>query len=475
MKYYIIILFVSISLFSCKNKSIDKGEYAYFGGEIINPTNDYVLLFNSEDESDTLYLDHDNRFLHKITNFKPGLYTFSHGGEFQWVLIEPKDSLLLRLNTIDFDESLVFTGSGARKNNYLIKTFLENEDDNQKFMHLCQMEPEKFERVLDSIRKLKLNELSEFLEEKEYSDLFKTIAKTSINYNYYANKEMYPFGYYGYSNLIHHKDLPIDFYNFRKEVDYNLEDLSDYYTYNKFLFSHFNNIALQEYYKTATHNVVFDNKSVVYNLEKLELMDSLITSSLIKNNLLKYTTRDFITVSQDSLETQEILSSFIKKSTSEKDKAYINELAFSLKNLKRGKQLPNVALIDYNDIEVSIDTLIKRPTVIYFWSTSLPLLLRNSHYKVSQLKAKYPNIDFIGININDDDKSHWKSTLTLYKFPITNEYQFKDPNEALNALAISSVNKSILIDKDSKIINSNVLLFSSEFEEQLEHLTHKKH
>jgi hypothetical protein len=475
MKYYIIILFVSISLFSCKNKSIDKGEYAYFGGEIINPTNDYVLLFNSEDESDTLYLDHDNRFLHKITSFKPGLYTFSHGGEFQWVLIEPKDSLLLRLNTIDFDESLVFTGNGARKNNYLIKTFLENEDDNQKFMHLCQMEPEKFERVLDSIRKLKLNELSEFLEEKEYSDLFKTIAKTSINYNYYANKEMYPFGYYGYNNLIHHKDLPTDFYNFRKEVDYNLEDLSDYYTYNKFLFSHFNNIALQEYYKTATHNVVFDNKSVVYNLEKLELMDSLITSSLIKNNLLKYTTRDFITVSQDSLETQEMLSSFIKKSTSEKDKAYINELAFSLKNLKRGKQLPNVALIDYNDIEVSIDTLIKRPTVIYFWSTSLPLLLRNSHYKVSQLKAKYPNIDFIGININDDDKSHWKSTLTLYKFPITNEYQFKDPNEALNALAISSVNKSILIDKDSKIINSNVLLFSSEFEEQLEHLTHKKH
>ena len=75
------------------------------------------------DKVDTLLLDKNNRFIHKISNFTSGLYAFSHGGEYQWVLLEPKDSLLLRLNTIDFDESLVFTGKGARKNNYLIKNF----------------------------------------------------------------------------------------------------------------------------------------------------------------------------------------------------------------------------------------------------------------------------------------------------------------------------------------------------------------
>ena len=474
MKFYVTVLLVATIVFGCQNSTRDNEDSVFFGGEIINPSNDYVLLYNPKDEVDTLFLDHNNRFLRKLSNFQPGLYTFVHGGEYQWILLEPKDSLLIRLNTIDFDESLVFTGNGARKNNYLIKTFLENESENQKFRVLCQMEPEKFEDVLDSIRKSKLDELKGFLSQKQYSDLFKSIAETSINYNYYANKEIYPFGYYGYGNLIHYKDLPEDFYDFRKDVDYNLVGLREFYTYNKFLYSHFNNLALQKFYKTATHEDHFDNKSIVYNLEKLNLIDSLVSNEIIKNNLLKFTTRDFISTSDDSLATQQMLASFLTKCSSEKDKEMINSLAFSAKGLKRGKLLPDVTLVDYHSNNVSLDSIINRPTVLYFWSSSLPMLMKNSHYKVSQLKTKFPNIDFIGININDDDPDHWKKILHENDFPVEKEYQFKDPNEAQEALVISSVNRSILISKNSKIINPNALIFTSEFEEQLKLLVHYK-
>lgn len=472
MRLYSAILLLLTTILSCKNNTGENVDFAYFGGEIINPSNDYVLLYNPKDEVDTLYLDRNNRFISKIPDFQSGLYTFVHGGEYQWILLESKDSLLVRLNTIDFDESMVFTGNGARKNNYLIKTFLENEADNQKFRQLCQMEPEMFEHVLDSIRNSKQVELNEFLSQKEYSDLFKTIAETSINYNYFANKEMYPFGYYGYGNLIHFKDLPDDFYDFRKDIDYNLEDLSEFYTYNKFLFSHFNNLALQKFYKIKTHNDLFNSRSVIYNLEKLNLIDSLVTSEMIKNNLLKLTTRDFISTSEDSLETQQMLTSFLQKSSSEKDKENINSFAYSIKGLKRGNTLPKIKLVDYTDKEISLDSIITKPTVIYFWSSTFPLLMRNSHYKVKQLKTKFPNVDFIGININDDDNLHWKNILNKYDFSIVNEYQFKDPNEAQEALAINSVNKSILISKDFKIINSNALIFTSEFEEELKQLVH---
>ena len=470
MKLYSIVLLAFTALLSCKNNTNDPGNYAYIGAEIINPSNDYVLLFNPKDIVDTLYLDSNNRFVHKITNFESGLYTFTHGGEFQWILLEPNDSLLVRINTIDFDESLVFTGIGARKNNYLIKTFLENEAENQKFRELCQLEPENFEHVLDSIRKNKLEDLYEFLDQKEYSELFKTIAETSINYNYYANKELYPFGYFGYGNLIHFKDLPNDFYDFRENIDYNLEDLREFYTYNKFLYSHINNLALQKFYITATHDDIFDSKSVIYNLEKLNLIDSLVSSEMIKNNLLKYTTRDFISTCEDSSEIQQMLTSFIQKSSSPIDKDIINDLAFSIKGLKRGNKLPYLRLVDYNDKEFALDSIITKPTVIYFWSSTFPLQMRNSHYKVKQLKAKYRNIDFIGININDDDITHWKEILNKYSFPVTNEYQFTTPLEAQEALAINSVNKSILVGKDSKIINSNVLIFTSEFEDELKKL-----
>lgn len=467
MRLYFAALIALFTLFGCKNQIKESDNYAYIGGEIINPSNDYVLLFNPRDEVDTLFLDNDNRFLRKISDFESGLYTFVHGGEFQWILIEPKDSLMVRLNTTDFDESIVFTGNGARKNNYLIKTFLENESENQKFRELCQLEPEDFEIILDSIRKTKQDDLEDFLKQKEYSDLFKTIAETSINYNYYANKEIYPFGYYGYGNLIHFKDLPEDFYDFRKEVDYNINALSEFYTYNKFLYSHFNNLALQKFYKTATHEDIFDNKSLVYNLEKLNLIDSLVSSELIKNNLLKFTTRDFISTSDDSSEIQEMLTSYQQKSSSEKDKVAMNELVYSIKGLKRGNKLPVVKLVDYNDQDINLDSIISKPTVIYFWSSALPLLMRNSHIKVSQLKVKFPNIDFIGININDDDKEHWKSVMENHNFTLSKEYQFKDLKESMEALAINSVNKSIFVDKNAIIIDSNVMIFTSEFEDLL--------
>ncbi len=475
MRLYPTVLLLLTTLLSCKNSTKESGDYAFFGGEIINPSNDYVLLYDTRDDVDTLYLDRNNRFLKKISNFEAGLYTFVHGGEFQWILLEPKDSILLRLNTIDFDESLVFTGRGAKKNNYLIKTFLENEDENQQFRHLCQMEPEKFEQFMDSIRRNKLDELNEFLSQKEYSDLFKTIAKTSINYNYYANKEMYPFGYYGYGNLIHFKDLPDGFYDFRKDIDYNLEALSEFYTYNKFLYSHFNNLALRKFYETATHNDMFDSRSVIFNLEKLTLIDSLVSNEMIKNNLLKFTTRDFISTCDDSLEIQEMLISFLQKTSNDKDKDIINGLAYSVKGLKRGNKLPSIPLVDYDDKTVSIDSIIKKPTVIYFWSSTLPLHMRNCNIKVLQLKDKFPNIDFIGININDDDNTHWKNIIDQHNFPVSQEYQFRDPNEAQEALAINSVNKSILVDKNSKIINANALLFTSEFEVELKELNHNKH
>ncbi|MGM5471089.1 TlpA family protein disulfide reductase [Flavobacteriaceae bacterium LMO-SS05] len=473
MRFFAAFLLLLTTL-NCKHNTGEHDDYAFLGGQIINPSNDYVLLYNPKDEVDTLYLDHNNRFLRKLSNFESGLYTFVHGGEFQWILLEPKDSLLLRLNTIDFDESLVFTGNGARKNNYLIKTFLENEADNYKFRKWCQLEPEKFEQVLDSVRTIKLDEFHTFLSQKEYSELFKTIAKTSINYNYYASKEMYPFGYYGYGNLIHYKDLPDGFYDFRKDIDYNIEALSDFYTYNKFLYSHFNNLALQKFYKTATHQDIFNSKSVIYNLEKLNLIDSLVSSKMIKNNLLKFTTRDFISSSKDSLETKQVLNSFLQKTSSEKDKEIINSLVYSIKGLKQGNKLPPLVLIDYTDQEVMLDSIITKPTVIYFWSSTLPLLMKNTHFKVSQLRTKFPNIDFVGININDNDNSHWKNILDQYNFPVAKEFQFRDPNKAHEALAINSVNKSILVGKDIKIINANALLFTSEFEEQLKELVYYK-
>ena len=197
MKFNITLFFVFLALLGCKEESDNTADYAYFGGEIINPNTNYVVLSKNEAVIDTIKLDGRNRFLYKIEGLEQGLYTFRHGGEYQMILLEPKDSVLFRLNTLDFDESLVFTGVGDKKNNYLINEFLENEKEEKHVVRLCQLSPNAYEKHVDSLKTIKVNHLEHFKSKHKPSDLFLKIAQANINYNYYSNKEVYPFVHYG--------------------------------------------------------------------------------------------------------------------------------------------------------------------------------------------------------------------------------------------------------------------------------------
>ncbi|WP_299392389.1 thioredoxin-like domain-containing protein [uncultured Gelidibacter sp.] len=473
MRIYIMSLMLLSTLFGCKKNTNETNGSAYFGGEIINPTNDYVLLYapNSQSETaDTLLLNNNNRFSTKLDPLKSGLYTFVHGGQYQMVLLEPQDSVMLRLNTIDFDESLVFTGTGAKKNNFLVKIFLENEADQSNFMNTAQMEPERFESYIDSLRSKRLIELKDFAQERQLSSLFDKVAETSINYNYYSTKEMYPFAYYGYRNLRNYKNLPSQFYAFRNEVDYNIGSLSDFFIYNRFLYSHFNNMALEGFYANAPEDAIFNKNSVKYNLEKLRLMDDRVSNDTIKNKLLKNTARDFIAMCEDSVAVKQIVASYLEKSTNPDDKSYIEGLSNSINKLKPGKIIPDVELVNFNNEVLKLSSLVTKPTVIYFWTTNLKVHYKNSHHKIMDLKKKYPNIDFIAINLNDNDKKYWKKTLNEFNFSTANEYQFKDPHTAKQTLVINTVYKMIVIDKDMRIVDSYYNMFHHKFEDHLKEL-----
>jgi hypothetical protein len=182
MRILISILFITLTFNSCKKEAaMDEGDFAFIGGEIINPVDNKVILSKSNVVIDTILLDEQNRFLYKIKNLKSGLYAFKlqayNTVEFQLALLEPNDSIMLRLNTMDFDESLVYTGEGAKKNNYLMNMFLKNEEDNKKFIEYSQLEPKIFEKHLDSLRLIRNNNLNEFNLKYNPSNLLKKLLK----------------------------------------------------------------------------------------------------------------------------------------------------------------------------------------------------------------------------------------------------------------------------------------------------------
>ncbi len=474
-RYFIFSLLLTSISFGCKVNT-DNSNYAYVGGEIVNPKNNSVILYNTKGKVvDSVTLDSNNRFIYKVKDLNPGLYSFTHGGEYQLVLLEPNDSVMFRLNTYDFDESLVFTGEGARKNNYLIETYLANEQQAKKLVHYSKMNPEEFNKFVEERRNNELTKFHNFLQDKEESELFKTIIETNINYNSYADKEIYPFAYFGNNKLIHIKDLPEDFYTHRKVIDYNAAHLSHLYAYNRFLFSHIDNLAAENYYQNHDFHSAFDRHSIDYNKSKLDLIDSIVSDETIKNNLLKYKTRDYVSYNHTEAEAEEMLNYYLPKSTNNEDKESIKELVCSLKLLRQGNPIPNLEMVNYDNTEHDLNSIIDKPTIIYFWSSNSKMQYRNSHYKVKSLKYAFPQVEFVSINLNSDDDKSWKSIINNYDFPTENEYKFKYPAKARKVLAVNYLNKAIIVNENGMILHPNVNIFKSDFIEMLGGMLQKKH
>ena len=470
LKRLSLLIVVTLSFVSCNDDAAEKAiDYAYLGGEIINPRKDFVILSKSEQVLDTVKLDANNRFLYKIEELDDGLYTFklpaAEGIEYQMVLLEPKDSIMFRLNTLEFDESLVYTGVGAKKNNYLINLFLDGEAEDKTILSYSQLPPDEFERLLDSIRDQKLKKFKKFKASNSTSPLFNELIEGNINYDYYLSKEVYPFVNYSQSEKRNFESLPKGFYDYRKEIDYNYCSLMDYFPYYSFLKHHFENIALTEHFKNSNDSI-FNVKSFDYNMIRLKLIDSLVVNDSIKNSLLVQTAVEYISNSKDVGNYDTLLESFINKNSNKKHQRYVTNIVQSLKDLESGNKLPPVDIIDAKGNERTLLSSIKNPSVIYFWSSTFRSHI-DSHKKVDELKLKYPEIDFIAINVNNNDVKLWRNIIKQYRYNANDEYLFANPREAKHKLAIYPINKVMIVDKKGRIVNAHTSMFNIRFEEEL--------
>ncbi|AXT20518.1 hypothetical protein D7030_05175 [Flavobacteriaceae bacterium AU392] len=459
MRQTLLLLFIFSLHFSCDSNGKTSGE-AFIGGEIVNPNNDYLILYDINKAVDTLYLDENNRFSYNVSDLKSGLHYFAHGGESQIVLLEPQDSVLIRLNTLEFDESLVFSGKGSKKNNYLISLFMTQESEFRDVFQYSKLNPKVFQSKLDSIRSKKYTKLNAFNEKYDPSDLFKKITKANIDYNYYRNKELYCSWHFGNNKIIDHSLLPSDFFDFRKDVNYNNEDLEAFYPYRNFLFPHFNNLAKDRYFKNNKGETILNRRNIEYNLIKLQLMDSLIQSKSMRNRLMRDVTRSFLSNSYSIEDSEAMYNSFVAKNTNERYADQINDLYNTQKRLQPGRQLPEVEIINSNNEMLTISSVAKeKPTVIYFWENANANQFINSHEKANRFRKEYPNVNFIAINISQTSNYSWKRILAQHDYELTNEYKFRNPRTARHILAVNSVSKVIVIDTDNTIITSNTSLF----------------
>ena len=122
------IRFILLLIFLAGCNSKEKNRSGIFlGGQIVNPSSRIVSLYQESRTVEIFNLDENLRFQRKYDSLSSGIYKLEHLPEYQTLLLEEKDSLWVRINAAAFDESIVFSGLGATKNNFLIDLYLKQD------------------------------------------------------------------------------------------------------------------------------------------------------------------------------------------------------------------------------------------------------------------------------------------------------------------------------------------------------------
>ncbi len=451
-KYHTILITMLIIplLYSCSS-SENKDTFTYFGGNITNPKGDIIILLKDGKPIDTIPLDKKNTFLKRFKNLKEGLYSFKHGFEFQYVYLEPNDSILVHLNTWDFDENLVFSGRGSEKNEFLVNSLLNIEHTEKIIESYYALKEVGFLSKLDSLQLLKIMSLNQFKHSVELiSPGFMHLAEASVYYPFLRRKEAYTYFYKLAHKLKEFPKVSAHFYDYRPTVNLNDSALVSFYPYTNYVTNYIYNAG---YTKTANNK---ECKVLATNM--LEVISEHINGSDFKDKLLKSVLiRDFLKGNSTCSFSEKNLKLFYENCNNQAFKNEITTLAKESKLIQNNKSLRSFDLINSNNDTIAIASIIKnKSTVLYFWSTDFmsPEYLAK---RLAYFKQKYPNVLFVGVQTNADfEVSHALKKLTL-------GYQFRIPTNGIaHSYFSSNFPRSIIINNKGTVING-FAYFNSKF------------
>ncbi|WP_111708466.1 TlpA family protein disulfide reductase [Lutibacter citreus] len=463
MKYLLGI--ISLLLITGCERTSNKESVTYFGGQIVNPKSNFVLFLKDNKVIDTITLDKNNHFLTEYKSLKEGLYTFKHGIEFQYIYFEPSDSILVRLNSWDFDESMVFSGRGSSKNEFLLNLFLRNEHEDKLMRQFFSLNETEFSQKIETLTKQKEALFLDFKNNNEnVSEGFTKLTNAAINYPLYRWKEIYPFYHKKLNQLSKISKISDSFYEFRKHINLNEENLLSFYPYRNYVTNYLYHIS----YKIKEEDSLRDNLTV----NMLNLIVQNVNIEEFRNSLLKNIVVDEFLKRQSTCSiNKETLNVFLKNCSNEEYKNEVQNLVNDSKYVLNNKPIKDFTIKSYDDRELSVKNIIENhKSVIYFWSSNYmdaEYLLKEIRY----FEKRYPNILFIGVNMQSDLYNLSNSTnIGLIDY----QKQFKLPeNSYARKYLTSNYPRTIMVDEKGIVTNGFTHLDSKKFNSELIKLERK--
>lgn len=455
------LLFLICFLFiHCGNEQ-NKLQSAFFGGQIIKPSSDYVSLYKFGERFDSLPLDAQNRFSKHYDSLAFGLFKMEHLPENQMVLIEPGDSIWARANMADFNASLVFSGTGSAKNNFLMDTYLKLQNEVRFLSSKYAQDSQVFSTIIDSLLQEQKQSWTAFEKMTSLSPLAQKVTQAAYVYPYANRRERYA--------LIRGKktvEKDSNYFKFRRFLNYGERDLVFFEPYINYMMSYLSQEALGE-----DENYFQKKNTTEFNIRRIQIIDDRISNPILRNTLARTVAYEELLNFQNHKNHERFLQFYVRLNTSP---LYLNEilgLHQSLMQMESGKFLANIELESHDGtINFSNDVLIGQPTVLYFWSQTQMNHFKRTQERVKKYQALYPNYRYVGICIQPYNELvlNYQNIMNINP---KDQYAVVDFEKVSKAWVITLLNKGIIIDSKGKILNGFANFSSQNFPDILDQYT----
>jgi hypothetical protein len=451
-------LFLGLCLLLSCNQSVEPPTSAFFGGQIINPSSEYIALYKYDQRIDSLALDENNRFAKQYDSINFGLFKMEHLPENQMVLIEAGDSIWSRANMSDFNASLVFSGLGSAKNNFLMDIYLDLEDEVGFLSSKYASDSQEFSHIIDSLIQEKRDKWDVFKTQNPLSPLAQKITQAAYVYPYANRLERYA--------LIRGKSTvknDSSFFDFRQFLVYGENDLIFFEPYITYLMSYLSQEALEE-----GMNFFQQKGNTEFNIKRLELIDQRINHITLRNILARTVAYEELLNFRNHAYHENFLKYYMRLKRSPHYLTEILGLHRALIQMEPGRRLPVAQLENYKgEITNSDDAFAGQPTILYFWSQTQMNHFKRTHERVMRYKKQFPNYRFIGICIQPYNNLV-RNYQEIMKIDPVDQLALVNFEQVSNEWVITLLNKGIILDENGIILDGFTNFSATNFPDLLQ-------
>lgn len=463
MNRLLLILLLPFILVSCKkNKNSD---YTFLKGFFPNAKDSLVVLYHNNKPIDTIFLDKDKKFLLSLEIDEAKLYHFELDNNYQYIYLEPKDSLVISANTLNFYQSMSFSGKGSVINNFILQQMNDSEKESFTLKKYGSLFPNEYKRKMDSVYGAKMQKYDAFLNRNpELSKNAKNIALVSLTFSIYKEMEAYTFVHQKNNQNSVKDSLPKDFYNYRKNINFNDSFLKYYRPYYGYMVMFVNNLAFKNSALKSNYSNV--NKEEEFHLKKIKIIDSIFPLGSLRDNLYRNAAYAYVFNTQNNRECECYIEEFNKYNQHNQHKSELDLFFKSTLALQKGNIPPDFEIIDLKGNHTTLlQTLKPEITIYYFWSVNQTEMSSLIFNRVLQLKDLFPEIRFVGIDVGQNIDEWYKQA----PFTVQGVEQFHstDFTDLSRKFLIDNISKCFILGGDTRIISAFESIFSPNIEKFL--------